>query len=249
MVQHFPKPSLGGLSEEEFSEMVIRLAHEIRNPLSTIKTAVQLIQHLSQSHGQFAEYYDSIIAQVGRIDQTINDMQRFARLTASHPVDLAVGKIVEEAAWRHRNEARTAGISLVVAGGPPVLVRIDQNNVQTALSELISNALRFSPAGSEVVISWQCDAGTVCLRIDDAGPGINPDHQDRIMRPFFSTSTQGTGLGLNIVDKICRLACGQLTWENLDGHGSRFAITLPRRDSAAAEPAPAAARPPFSNST
>lgn len=120
MTQHSPKPSLGGLSEEEFSEMVIRLAHEIRNPLSTIKTAVQLIQHLSQPHSQFAEYYDSIISQVGRIDQTINDMQRFARLTASHPVDLQLAKIVDEAVWRHRNEARAAGISLVVVGGPPV---------------------------------------------------------------------------------------------------------------------------------
>ncbi len=96
-----------------------------------------------------------------------------------------------------------------------------------ALGELLANAIRFSPAGAEITVSWQTAQGAIEVSVEDEGPGVDDRLSERLTRPFFSTSTQGTGLGLNIVSKICRLAGGELVWQNRPERGCRFTMKLP----------------------
>jgi signal transduction histidine kinase len=214
-------------SEDDIREMVLRLAHEIRNPLATIKSAVQLIQRLTRPKGQVEEYFASVLGQVRRIDLTVQDMQRFVRLTATPGQPVQLASAVEGAVAAHRGAAKHGEVSLVMAGGPPLRALIDPGHLRLALDELLGNAIRFSPPGSAVTLSWSAKNGRlVALNVDDEGPGVLPEHADRILKPFFSTSTQATGLGLNIAEKACSLAGGYLEWRNLAGEGCRFSMVL-----------------------
>ena len=215
------------LTEEDIREMVLRLAHEIRNPLATIKSGVQLIERLTSPVGEIAEHFAGVLAQVGRIDQTVHDMQRFVRLAAEEPTGLRAADVAEAAAADVRDDAEGRSVRVLLAGDRGTRVLAGAAQIREALVELVSNAVTFSPPGSTVIVSWTAlESGEVAFHVDDEGAGVRPEHADRILRPFFSTSTQGTGLGLNIAEKICRLAGGRLEWRNLAGRGCRFTLAL-----------------------
>lgn len=225
----FPLISADGFDAEDFREMVVRLAHEIRNPLATIKSAVQLLEHLHNPQGDVAEYYQSIHAEVARIDRVVRDMQIFARLDT----EVAGSTRVEDAVLAALEAATaTAGAKssrITYAGGPLATVLADQAKLAHSIEELIDNAVKFSPPGSEIHVSWRwVPPSHVSIDVEDQGPGISPELVDKIMRPFFSTSTQGTGLGLNIVARTAALACGELRWANRESGGACFSIVLPR---------------------
>lgn len=214
-------------SEEDFREMVLRLAHEIRNPLATIKSGVQLIQHMEKPEGPVAATLMSMLGQVTRIDRTLQDMQRLIRVARGNPLAVGVASVVEDAVSQRRPGARRVGVALAVAGGPQVKVVGDPGNLATALDELLSNAIQHSPAGSTVMVSWLAGGGNVVVHVDDEGTGVPSEVAERIGRPFFSTSTQGSGLGLAIAERICKVADGRLQWRNLAGRGCRFSLILP----------------------
>jgi signal transduction histidine kinase len=220
-------PSLPLLAEQDWREMVLRLAHEIRNPLATIKSGTQLIQRLTRPEGDVAECLKGMLANVSRIDQTLQDLQRFVRLDAGQPAVIELGPIVEDAVAQRQPTALRAGVALQIAQGPRANVQVDPQNLGMALDELFSNALRVTPPGAAVMVSWVADKQLVLIHVDDEGPGVSQELAGRIVRPFFSTASQGTGLGLNIADKACRLAGGSMAWRNLAGRGCRFTLSLP----------------------
>lgn len=216
-------------TEEDLRQMVLRLAHEIRNPLATIKSAAQLLEHLQQPDGEIAEFYSSIHTEIGRIDMVVRDMQRYARLDEQPAKSVDVGEAV-----RHSVEAETAGSAcdgnrIEVIEGPQTMVLMDQAQLEGAVRELLSNAIRFSPEAGDIRVSWEYrDGSDVQIHVDDNGPGISEEVEARMLRPFFSTSIQGTGLGLNIVARTAQISGGCLRWRNLNGGGARFTIVVPR---------------------
>jgi signal transduction histidine kinase len=227
MVESGSTVGSSSFSEEDLREMVLRLAHEIRNPLATIKSGVQLIQHLEKPEGPVATTLHSVLEQVTRIDRTVQDMQRLIKVAPGNPLAVQVRTAVEDAVAQRNPTARRQGVALTVAGGPPATIVVDPSNLGTALDELLSNAISISPAGSTVMVSWLAGGGEVAIHVDDEGPGVARDAQERIGRPFFSTSTQGSGLGLAITVRICQAADGRLAWRNLAGRGCRFTLVLP----------------------
>lgn len=215
-------------TEEDLREMVLRLAHEIRNPLATIKSGVQLVQHLTKPTGEIGEYLESVLAEVSRIDFTVRDMQQYVRLAPGRSRRVQVAEVVAGAIETCADEARRAGVTVVPSGSQGVRALIDPDHFRLALVELAANAVSFSPSGSSVRISWSSpEAGRVPVHVDDQCSGIPTDVGERMLRPFFSTSTSGTGLGLSKVLKICALAGGSLSWKNLAGRGCRFTLLLP----------------------
>jgi signal transduction histidine kinase len=210
-------------------EMVLRLAHEIRNPLATINSSVQLIKRLGLRAEDAAVYLDDVVVEVARIDSTVRSMERFFGLDRCAPQVVEIGPAVAEALATRQEAAGKAGVRLEITHGAPdhLSVRIDPGHLGLALGELIDNAVRHGGTGATVWVEWgQAGPGRVFLRVDDEGSGVADEHAERIFRPFFSTSTQGNGLGLNVVQRICRLAGGSLGWENRDGGGCRFTMTL-----------------------
>ncbi len=218
-----------GFDKDDLKQMVLRLAHEIRNPLATIKSAVQLLEHIQKPEGEIAEFYDSIEIEVERIDRVIKDMQRYVRLDSNSATMITIEHAIQTSVEAEANTAHALRSVVVVEGGPDVSVLMDQTQLEDALRELLNNAIKFSPPESTIRISWHDQpANAVAIDIDDQGPGISDYDQAQILRPFFSTSTQGTGLGLNIVNLTCRLVGGDFSWRNLESGGSRFTMVLPR---------------------
>lgn len=218
-----------GFTEEDLREMVLRLAHEIRNPLATIKSAVQLIEHLQSPKGDVAEFHASIHLEIDRIDKVVRDMQRFVRLDLNTSSAKEASAIVRSAVELIASTATGSKADLEVAPGPDAKVLVDAPQVEAAFAELIDNAVRYSPPGEAIIVGWELpDERHVELFVVDRGPGVAPGQADRILRPFFSTSTQGTGLGLNIALRTAQIAGGTVTWQNLAAAGARFAIVLPR---------------------
>ncbi len=222
---------MDSFTQDDLREMVLRLAHEIRNPLATIKSSVQLVEHLIHPEGEIAEYLESVVDEVARIDQTVREMQAFVRLKSGSLSDLPVEELVREAIAEARPVAARSGVRLVARPGPPLVIRADRGHIRLALGALIANALRATPAELGVMLWWQPDGDHVRIHVEDSGAGVPPEHAERIMRPFYSTSTQGTGLGLNIAQKVALLAGGETEWCNLEAGGCRFTLVLPKGES------------------
>lgn len=217
-------------TESDLAEMVSRLAHKIRNPLATIKTSVQLVEHLTRPTGDIAEYLESAVQEVARIDVMLREMQTLVRMERAGMAEYSVAELVADCL-----EARCESCDEVhVQAGAPARVRTDPELFSVALAELVSNARRFSEQGAPILVRWETGAdGRLRLHVEDAGPGIPDQLSERILRPFFSTSTQGSGLGLNIAAKAMELAEGGLEWNNLECGGSRFTLVLPLAEIAA----------------
>lgn len=216
---------------EDLSEMVIRLTHGIRNPLATIKAEVQLAKHLGKPDEEVAAMLDSAIAEVDRINLIVTNMQRYVRLEASTAVTVKIGDAAEATIVACAERARAAGIRLERAEEPQCTVLVDPDQLDFALKELVENGICFSRTGGTVRLWWEVHGKwEIEVHVDDEGPGIPAVNNDRITRPFFSTSTQGNGLGLAIVEKFCDISGGQLTWQNRPEGGCRFTAALPSLD-------------------
>lgn len=212
----------------DLAAVVRFLAHEVRNPLAIIKSGVQLLQRLSPPTPETAAIDSTILAQVGRIDATVAGLERFAFVSAGHPGAVAVAAAVDRVVALRRAAGERAGVTLRARGDGALRVRVDRRNLELALGELLANAIRFSPPDSAVTVSWSAGADKIArIDIDDLGPGVTAEHALSIVRPLFSTSAEGTSLGLSFVDRVCRLAGGALQWSNLTGGGCRFSVSLP----------------------
>jgi len=218
--------SSGPFTEEDLKEMVLRLAHEIRNPLATIKSAVQLIEHLQPPEGEVVEFHATIHSEIDRIDKVVRDMQRFIRLDGN---EASVVRIADVVALAVETIASRRDTGVEVVPGPEARVLVDEAQLEAALVELVDNSTRLSPPEGAVTVMWEClDNGMVAVSVEDRGPGIAPAEASRILRPFYSTSTQGTGLGLNIVLRTAQILGGTLEWSNRSGGGACFTISIPR---------------------
>ncbi len=216
-------------TEYDLREMVLRLAHQIRNPLATIKSGIQLVQHLLPPDAEVEEYLQAALVEVERINRTVSDMQRVIRLDSATAQATPIAEIVDEALSRCAAAAAAAKVTVECPGGAASRVLADPSQMIEAIAELVGNAIEFSRPGSRVGVRWESEADHQ-LRIDisDCCGGIPAPAAQRMLRPFYSTSTRGTGLGVNIVQRICELGGGRLQWENLaDGSGCRFSIFMP----------------------
>ncbi len=216
-------------NQYDLREMALRLAHEIRNPLATIKSGIQLVQHLLPPDAEVEDYLQAALVEVERINRTVADMQRVIRLDSVPARAILVAEIVEAGLSRCTSETRASVTSIVQEGDPFVRMLADPEQMIEAVSELVGNAVDFSPDGSRICVRWKVQTGhQVRIDVSDSCGGIPPSVAERIMHPFFSTSTRGTGLGINIVQRICKLGGGRLVWQNLaDGSGCCFSIIMP----------------------
>ncbi len=216
------------LTEEDLREMISRLAHTLRNPLATIRSGLQLVQHLLKPQDEVAEYLESMLTETAHIDGAIRGMQQFVnlRLLPGEPLPLqdAVAEVVELV----RPEGRRRGVSFEVAPPRDARVLADAAQFRLALQQVVENAIRHSPRDATVRLSWDRQSeGLLAVHVDDTGPGVPAENADKILRPFFSTARTGIGLGLNVAGRVGRLAGGRLEWSNRPGGGCRFSLVLP----------------------
>ncbi len=223
-------------------EFVGMISHELRTPLSSILGYLELLRDdpvhpLNEEQLQFLEIAER---NARRLLRLVGDLLFTAQVESgqfpleSREVDL--GAIVRAAAETARPAATAAGVALVEEiPDAEVRLELDAVRIGQAVDNLVSNALKFTPAGGRVELSLVADAENATIGVRDTGLGIPPDELDRLFTRFFRASTAtrnavpGVGLGLNITKAIVTAHGGRMEVESEEGAGTMFRIVLPRR--------------------
>jgi len=218
--------------------LVATLSHELRTPLTSLSMALELLQRPNAP----ADREAPALLETAREDVTrLQDVaQRFLDLARARAMTIAldrrrvdVREVVDRAMKIFLLQAREKGIALEAAVPPGSLtIAGDETKLAWAVSNLLSNALRYTPAGGHVEIRAVPEEDNVLVAVSDTGPGIPPAQRERIFERFAQAADGGemgsAGLGLAIVRDIVQAHGGRIHLESSVGHGSRFVLELPR---------------------
>jgi two-component system, NtrC family, sensor histidine kinase HydH len=226
-----------------FEALAAGLAHEIRNPLSTINITLQLLrEQLAERPGarESADLkrVDVTLKELRRLERIVQDFLRLAREPSARPRRRDMNALVEDALNFMAAEFRAAKIDVVSQLDrrlPPA--DVDDSLFRQALLNLLRNAAQAMAHGGTLTVQSRAEDGSFVLDVIDTGPGMPVAVQDRAFDVFFSTKPGGTGVGLPLVRQIVELHGGVVTCESAEGHGSRFSIRIPLDAGVKSEPA------------
>jgi len=210
------------------------IAHEVRNPLSSVKMNVQMMENRLAKVGssEDADYLkakvERIKGEVERLESSVNHFLAFARPAPLRLETTQVNDIVDNTLELLQPQCQSGGVQLVrklARDLPPV--QIDPRQFVQAVENLVLNAMQASGRGGTVTVATTYEDGAVVLAVSDDGPGIPPELQERIFNVFFTTRQGGTGLGLNIVSRIVEEHHFRLDLDSEVGRGTTFKIIMP----------------------
>ncbi|SAK44673.1 histidine kinase [Caballeronia pedi] len=218
------------------SQFSSNLAHDMRTPLTNLQAAAQVALSRPRSAADYRDVIESSIDEYRRLSRMIEDMLFLAR---SERVDASIETVrldaaaeAERVANYYESMAEEAGVGIVVQGRAQV--DADLLLYQRALSNLISNALRFAPRGSVIRVDCKASPDSTTIAVSDAGPGIDAVHIERIFERFYRVdpsrhnSAAGTGLGLAIVRSIMESHGGVCRVHSEPGVSTTFSLRFPR---------------------
>jgi two-component system sensor histidine kinase BaeS len=220
-------------TEERERQFLMSVSHELRTPLTAIHGHVDAIRDgLIDDPALISESLDVVSAEATRLERLVGDVLDLAKLRAhrftvqAEEVDMS--RLVEHAYGAFGDEARRREIDyrLLEDGDPPTIIT-DGDRVLQVITNLLTNAFRWTPDGGLIELEMHAVNGVVRVDVVDTGPGIGPDAQEQIFRPFVSSDTQGTGLGLPIARELAGALGGRIEVESAVGKGSRFRLVLP----------------------
>ncbi|HEX5581475.1 MAG TPA: ATP-binding protein [Gemmatimonadaceae bacterium] len=225
---------------EAVATLSASLAHEIRNPLASIRSAVEQLAAMPQAGDDERTLGGLIVRESDRLSRLLTEFLDFARVRVTRvaPVDMAA--VAEGAtALAAAHPDRDPGIVVRwIPPAAPVVVEGDEDLLHRAVFNLVLNAVQATPAPGEVRVEVApveqdslpggvvFDRGAVALRVSDTGPGIPPELEESLFEPFVTTKTGGTGLGLAVVHRAVEAHLG-LVFVDGDHRGSRFTVLLP----------------------
>lgn len=209
------------------------LAHEIRNPLSTLNLNLQLLREDIDRPG--AETDPRLLRRLDTLEHEVVHLQEildnFLKFAGKHEVRLAVqpvAPVIEDLVSFYRDRLQQSSIQVrtsVADGLPPAA--IDPSRLKQAVANLLLNAEAAMPRGGELMIAAEPYRRGVCIHVTDTGTGIPREELDKIFAPYYSTRPGGTGLGLPTVRRIVQEHGGTLEVHSDPGRGTRFSICLP----------------------
>jgi two-component system, NtrC family, sensor histidine kinase HydH len=209
------------------------LAHEIRNPLSTIKGSAEMLLKNVDANGAVAhELAGFISTEVDRTNALVTRFLDFARPLALHLEKTEITEVIDEAVAQVEKHTPPLDVSIYKNYSPDIPpLLLDRQLIERVLYNLILNAAQASPARSSVTVKTRQLGETLEISVIDRGTGIAPKDRESIFNPFFTTKSSGVGLGLAIVSKIVDEHGGQIDVESEPGAGSVFRVFLPVRDN------------------
>ncbi len=212
------------------------VAHEIRNPLTAIK-AWLFIQQKNLKPGSPEQADATIISsEVSRLERIVRDVLLFARPSEPHLATVPASELLHNVQNLMAPDLEKSAIRVLVGNSIPASVRVDPQQIQQVLINLVRNAAESIGQNGTVTLSVRTSTSrlkdgaseTVLLEVGDTGKGIPPDVEKRLFDPFFTTKETGTGLGLSIAARIVEKHGGALQYQTKVNHGSTFGIVLPR---------------------
>jgi len=222
-------------------------AHELNTPLTAIRGNLEVCLAQERTPEEYQTALAESIHEIARLSGMVRDLLLLAnpgsadRRAVFAPVD--VQTVIAETAERLSVIAEQSGVRIVTETAPGAIVPGDAMLLHRALYNLAHNAMRYSPSGSVVTVRSIPSPDTVTIEVQDQGPGIPKDQQDRIFERFYRldpSRSVGTGLGLSMVKWIVELHQGRIEVDSQPGQGSRFRMILPTSAAAALPATPEA---------
>jgi signal transduction histidine kinase len=213
-------------------QLTAGLAHELRNPLGTIKASAEMLAKPStrQRPEVMAEMAEYIGSEVDRMNGLVSSFLDFARPLKLHAVQADLRPVLEDISQSLNDTAHNRGVAISIELHPESLsFTFDPALLRIALANLVQNAIQASAAGSGVEMRAEERGDSVLIFVSDHGEGIQPQHLENIFNPFFTTKSGGTGLGLAIVSRIVDEHHGRVTVFSQPGAGTTFELTLPKQ--------------------
>ncbi|HXX99574.1 MAG TPA: ATP-binding protein [Candidatus Limnocylindrales bacterium] len=209
-------------------ELAAGLAHEIRNPLAGIAGVVDIMGKELPPHSPSRTVMGEVQREILHIQAILNDLLSYARPRPPdiHPANL--NTTVEQAILLSRQQVRTKPIQVLFEPVPALpLVEHDPALIQQVVLNLVMNGIQAITAMGEVRVALAMDGGAALIQVTDTGRGISPDALPRIFKPFFTTRSEGTGLGLSLAVGIVESHGGRIDVSSTPGKGTQFKVWLP----------------------
>jgi signal transduction histidine kinase len=222
-------------SEQLSRNFLMSVSHELRTPLTAIRGHVAALREgVFEDEATQQRSLEVVSEEALRLERLVGDVLDLAKLDARRfavlreEVDMRA--LCERAYATFAEEARARGIEYELALGEGAVLITDGDRVLQIVTNLLANALRWTPEGGRVDLGLNAQNGEVTVAVADTGPGIEPDAVERIFRPFWSGDGGGTGLGLAIARELAVALGGRLELDSEPGRGSRFVLVLPVRE-------------------
>ncbi len=222
----------------ELGTIAAGVAHEIRNPLASIKTFAQLMPEQMDDPEFKNEFSKLVLKDVDRIAKVIESMLAFARPAQVTIADHLANELMEEAILltKPRFKGKRIELTREFHGNP--MIKVDRHQILQVLVNLLSNAADALQEQGKVRVATGISQGDITgngdrtkkyavIEVSDSGPGIPAVVRNRLFDPFFTTKKEGTGLGLSISQKIVRDHGGVITVSSVEGKGTSFQVNLP----------------------
>lgn len=208
------------------AEIASGVVHEVRNPLSAIKGAVEILEDEIDKNSPRREFARIAKLEVERIDKLVHEFLRFARPPALSKTRSDLTDLVNSAIQLLEQQAESANVEIksALAGDLPAL-ELDREQIMQVLLNLLINSIEAMPDGGTITVRTTLEGKSVTVEIEDTGGGIPDDVIEYIFDPFFTTKDKGSGLGLAVAHKIVAQHDGELIADNTD-QGVRFKLTL-----------------------
>jgi signal transduction histidine kinase len=222
--------------EEQRRSLLTDISHELRTPLSVLQGNLEGM--LDGVYSRDDAHLSLILEETQVLARLAEDLRTFTlaeslglKLTKS-PTDLA--EIAQEAIASFQGQAEAGGVTLRLVADPDLPpAEVDPERIRQVLTNLLSNALRYTPAGGAVRVRCSAgDASDIVLSVEDTGAGVPPEELPQIFDRFYkSKDSRGTGLGLAIAKNLVRAHGGEISAHSIPGEGTTIRFTMPLRSA------------------
>jgi signal transduction histidine kinase len=208
-------------------EMAGVVAHEIRNPLTSIRGFAQRIERTLEHDPKNRQYVEIIVEEVDRLKRVLSDVLDFGRRARAQPMPTDLRDVIDETLrLLVHDEDRLRVITEMDEGLPEV--HVDPEQMKQVFLNLFRNAVQAMEGEGELRVRGYSRDGKVIIEVQDTGPGIPEEVREKMFTPFYTTKPMGTGLGLSLVKSLVEDHKGDISVESEPGRGSTFRLSLPQ---------------------
>jgi len=226
------------LLEQMRKDFVANVSHELRTPLTVIAGYLEtMLEHTDEMPPRWPRALNQMSQQAGRMQLLLNDLLLLAKLEATNPPTntqpVAIAKLLQSIKSDALALSAERNHQITLEADPTLLLKGSESELRSAFSNLVFNAVKYTPDNGEVHIRWWCNENGAHLAVQDSGIGIEPKHLPRLTERFYrvdssrASSTGGTGLGLAIVKHVLLRHQGRLDINSTPGKGSTFTCHFP----------------------